>query len=295
MATAQTALPSIAAVTRRIARKFGAARLAYGHGTFNALDEAAWLVLHSCRIPLDQFEEHAERTLTAVELRRIEKLADRRIHERIPVAYLTHEAWLGEFSFYVDRRVIVPRSFIAELLPDGIAPFLGGPVRNALDMCTGSGCLAVLLAHALPKAKVHAADLSSGALAVARRNVKAYGLEQRIQLVHSNLFDAISKRRYDLIVSNPPYIDAKTMGRLPDEYLSEPRMALAGGKDGLELVHKILVAAKRQLTPHGTLVCEIGHNRKVLERAYPRVPFTWLDTSAGDGYVFLIGREQLPG
>ena len=295
MATAQTALPSIAAVTRRIARKFGAARLAYGHGTFNALDEAAWLILHSCRIPLHQFEEHAERTLTAVELRRIEKLADRRIHERIPVAYLTHEAWLGEFSFYVDRRVIVPRSFIAELLPDGIAPFLGGPVRNALDMCTGSGCLAVLLAHAFPKAKVQGVDLSSGALAVARRNVKAYRLEKRIQLVHSNLFDAISERRYDLIVSNPPYIDAKTMARLPDEYLAEPRMALAGGKDGLELVHKILVAAKRQLTPHGTLVCEIGHNRKVLERAYPRVPFTWLDTSAGDGYVFLIGREQLPG
>ena len=235
MATAQTTLPSIAAVTRRIARKFGAARLAYGHGTFNALDEAAWLILHSCRIPLDQFEEHAERTLTAVELRRIEKLADRRIHERIPVAYLTHEAWLGEFSFYVDRRVIVPRS------------------------------------------------------------LKAYGLEQRIQLVHSNLFDSISERRYDLIVSNPPYIDAKTMARLPDEYLAEPRMALAGGKDGLELVHKILVAAKRQLTPHGTLVCEIGHNRKVLERAYPRVPFTWLDTSAGTGYVFLVGREQLPG
>ncbi|MEI6719300.1 MAG: 50S ribosomal protein L3 N(5)-glutamine methyltransferase [Betaproteobacteria bacterium] len=295
MATAQTALPSIAAVTRRIARKFGAARLAYGHGTFNALDEAAWLTLHSCRIPLDQFEEHAERTLTAVELRRIEKLADRRIHERIPVAYLTHEAWLGEFSFYVDRRVIVPRSFIAELLPDGIAPFLGGPIRNALDMCTGSGCLAVLLAHAFPEAKVQGVDLSSGALAVARRNVKAYRLEKRIQLVHSNLFDAISERRYDLIVSNPPYVDGKTMARLPDEYLAEPRMALAGGKDGLELVHKILVAAKRQLTPHGTLVCEIGHNRKVLERAYPRVPFTWLDTSAGDGYVFLVGREQLPG
>lgn len=295
MATPQTALPSIAAVTRRIARKFGTARLAYGHGTFNALDEAAWLVLHSCRIPLDQFEAHAQRTVSAIELRRIEKLAERRVQDRIPVAYLTHEAWLGEFSFYVDRRVIVPRSFIAELLPDGIGPFLDSPVRNALDMCTGSGCLAVLLAHAFPKAKVQGVDLSAGALAVARRNVKAYGLESRIQLVQSNLFDTIPKQRYDLIVSNPPYVDGKTMAKLPDEYLAEPRMALAGGKDGLELVRKILVAAKRQLTPRGTLVCEIGHNRKVLERAYPRVPFTWLDTSAGDGYVFLVGREQLPG
>lgn len=295
MATANPAPPSIDSVTRRVARKFGAARLAYGHGTFNAADEAAWLVLHACKIPLDRYEEHSGRPVSQPELRRIEKLADRRVRERIPVAYLTREAWLGDFNFYVDRRVIVPRSFIAELLPDGIAPFLDRPVRTALDMCTGSGCLAVLLAHAYPDARVDGVDLSSGALAVARRNVEAYGLAGRIRLTRSNLFRSIPGRRYDLIVSNPPYVDAKSMAKLPDEYLSEPRMALAGGKDGLALVHGIMSAAKRQLRPKGTLLCEIGHNRKALERAYPRTPFTWLDTSGGDGYVFLVGREQLPG
>lgn len=295
MATAQAALPTLEQVTRRLARRFGAARLAYGHGTLNAFEEAAWLVLHSCRVPLDRYGEFAARAVSNAELRRIEKFADRRIHERIPAAYLTREAWLGDFSFYVDRRVIVPRSFIAELLPDGIAAFLERPVRGALDMCTGSGCLAVLLAHAFPLAKVDAVDLSSGALAVAKRNVNAYGLGKRIRLTRSDLFRSIPDRRYDLIVSNPPYVDARSMAKLPDEYLSEPRMALAGGKDGLALVHVILAAAKRHLAPKGALVCEIGHNRKALELAYPRTPFTWLDTSGGDGYVFLVGKEQLPG
>lgn len=234
--------------------------------------------------------------MSAAEARHVERLAERRIRERIPAAYLTHEAWLGDFRFYVDRRVIVPRSFVAELLPDGIAPFLQRPVRSVLDMCTGSGCLAVLLAHAFPGARVDGVDLSAGALAVARRNVAAYRLASRIRLVKSDLFDAIpARRRYDLIVSNPPYVDAASMARLPDEYRSEPRMALAGGKDGLMLVHRILEGARRHLNPRGALVCEIGHNRKALERAYPRVPFTWLDTGAGDGYVFLLEREQIPG
>jgi ribosomal protein L3 glutamine methyltransferase len=295
MSSAIGARHSIASVTRRIARKFSAARLAYGHGTFNATEEAAWLVLHSCKVPLDRFEENARRPVSPSELVLIDKLSERRIRDRIPVAYLTHEAWLGDHSFYVDRRVIVPRSFIAELLPDGIAPFLQVPVRSALDMCTGSGCLAVLLARAFPRARVDGVDLSSGALTVAKRNVAAYRLEKRIRLKQSNLFHAIPAQRYDLIVSNPPYVDAKSMASLPDEYRSEPRMALAGGEDGLVLVHRILAAMKLHLNPGGSLVCEIGHNRKALERAYPRMPFTWLDTSAGDGYVFLIGREQLPG
>jgi ribosomal protein L3 glutamine methyltransferase len=295
MSSASSARDSIASVTRRIARKFSAASLAYGHGTFNATEEAAWLVLHSCKVPLDRFEKSAQRPVSPSELRRIEKLSERRIRDRIPVAYLTHEAWLGDFSFYVDRRVIVPRSFIAELLPEGIAPFLHVPVRSALDMCTGSGCLAVLLAHAFPRARIDGVDLSSGALAVAKRNVAAYRLGKRIRLKQSNLFQAIPARRYDLIVSNPPYVDAKSMASLPGEYRSEPQMALAGGEDGLKLVHKILGAMKRHLNPGGSLVCEIGHNRKALERAYPRLPLTWLDTSAGDEYVFLVGREQLPG
>ncbi|MBS0336045.1 MAG: 50S ribosomal protein L3 N(5)-glutamine methyltransferase [Proteobacteria bacterium] len=286
---------TVAAAIQGIARRFGAARLAYGHGTLNAREEAAWIVLHACRIPFDAFAQQAARELSAAETRRIEKLAGRRIRDRIPAAYLTHEAWLGDFRFYVDRRVIVPRSFIAELLPDGVAPFLQRPVRTALDMCTGSGCLAVLLAHAFPGARVDGIDLSAGALAVARRNVAAYRLASRIRLAKSNLFDAVpARRRYDLIVSNPPYVDAASMRRLPDEYRSEPRVALAGGTDGLVLVHRILEGARRHLNPRGALVCEIGHNRKALERACPRAPFTWLDTSAGDGYVFLLEREQIP-
>ena len=236
----------------------------------------------------------ATRELSPAQARRVEKLAERRIRERIPAAYLTHEAWLGDFRFYVDRRVIVPRSFIAELLPDGLAPFLERPVRRALDMCTGSGCLAVLLAHAYSGAKVDGVDLSSGALAVAKRNVTAYRLASRVRLVQSDLYRAIPDKRYDLIVSNPPYVNAASMAKLPDEYRSEPRMALAGGEDGLLLVRRILEASRRHLNPRGTLVCEIGHNRRALERAYPRLPFTWLDTSAGDGYVFLLERDQLP-
>ena len=286
---------TIAEIIRRVARRFGAAHLAYGHGTLNARQEASWLVLHACRIRMDDFVQHAARDLTVAEMRRIDKLAERRIRDRIPIAYLTHEAWLGKYRFYVDRRAIVPRSFIAELLPDGIEPFLHGPVRSALDLCAGSGCLGVLLAHAFPRAMVDGVDLSPRALAVAKRNVEDYALESRIRLAQSDLFDAIPARRYDIIVSNPPYVDAPTMARLPAEYRSEPRMALSGGEDGLFLVRRILSAAKRHLKPRGVLVCEIGHNRRALERAYPRVPFTWLDTSAGDGLVFLLEREQFPG
>ncbi len=277
------------------ARRLRAARLAYGHGTLNAQEEATWLVLHACRISLDELEPCADRPVAPADLRRIEKLIQRRIGERIPASYLTHEAWLGEYRFYVDRRAIVPRSFIAELLPEGIDPFLRRPVRAALDLCTGSGCLAILLALAFASARVDAADLSAGALNVARRNVKDYRLGRRIRLVRSDLFTCLAERRYNLIVSNPPYVTAASMGKLPSEYRAEPRMALAGGDDGLLLVRRILTGAKRHLKPRGTLVCEIGHNRRALERAFPRLPFTWLETSAGDGIVFLLEREQIPG
>ena len=285
---------TVAATIRRTARRFGEAHLTYGHGTTNAREEATWIVLHACGIAFDDFESQADRELSPVESRRLEKLSERRIRERIPAAYLTNEAWLGNFRFYVDRRVIVPRSFVAELLPDAISPFLGRPVRGALDMCTGSGCLAVLLANSYPRAKVDAVDLSAGALAVARRNVTDYKLTGRVRLVRSDRVGAIPARRYDLLVSNPPYVNAAGMAGLPEEYRAEPRMALAGGKDGLELVYRIMEGARRHLNPRGTLVCEIGHNRRALERNYPGVPFTWLETSAGDGYVFLLEREQIP-
>jgi ribosomal protein L3 glutamine methyltransferase len=218
------------------------------------------------------------------------------VRERTPAAYLTHEAWLGEFRFYVDERVIVPRSFIAELLRDGLAPWIADAkrVRSALDLCTGSGCLAVLAAHAFPKAQVDAADLSPEALQVARRNVKDYALGKRVRLVRSDLFKRLAARRYDLILSNPPYVDAATMRALPREYRREPRLALAGGRDGLELVRRMLAQAAAHLNPGGLLIVEIGHNRAVLEKAYPRLPFTWLETSAGDDYVFMLRREDLP-
>ena len=286
--------PTVARTIRALAARFKAAGLAFGHGTHNARDEAAWLVMHVLRIAADQLRSQQARTLIAVETRRIDRLAERRLRERIPLAYLVREAWLGDFRFYVDQRVIVPRSFIGEILEDGIAPLLRGPVRRALDLCTGSGCLAIVLAHAFPRALVDAADLSSAAMSVALRNVSDYRLKKRIRLLPSDLFDALGGRRYDLIVSNPPYVSAKSMAALPAEYLREPRMSLAGGRDGLLLVHRILTQAKRHLRPRGALVCEIGHNRASLERAYPRVPFTWLETSAGDGFVFLLEREQLP-
>lgn len=286
---------SIAGAVRKVTAQLRAAPLAYGHGTFNAREEAAWIVSHACRIPPDQFESSPGRVPTPSELQRMERLAARRIRERVPVAYLIHEAWLGDYRFYVDRRVIVPRSFIAELLPDDISLLLRNPVGAALDLCTGSGCLAVLLAHSFPKALVDAVDLSSAALAVAKRNVTEYHLAGRIRLLRSDLFTTLSRKRYDLIVSNPPYVDSASMDRLPDEYRAEPRMALAGGKDGLWLVRKILAGARAHLNPGGVLVCEIGHNREALERAYPKMPFTWLETSSGDGFVFMLEQEQLPG
>lgn len=285
---------TVGEVIDSVTRRLRAAKLAYGHGTFNAREESAWLVLHACRIPHGEFAASIDRLVSPVEGRRLENLVEQRIRQRVPAAYLTRQAWLGEHPFYVDRRVIVPRSFIAELLPDAIEVFLRAPVRSALDLCTGSGCLAILLALAFRQARVDAVDLSRGALAVARKNVETYRLGRRVKLLRSNLFASLAGRRFDLIVSNPPYVSEASMRKLPGEYLAEPRMALAGGEDGLLLVRRILAQARKHLNPRGLLVCEIGHNRKALERAFPRLPFTWLETSAGDGLVFLLEREHLP-
>jgi ribosomal protein L3 glutamine methyltransferase len=273
---------------------FRRARLHYGHGTHNARDEAAWLVCSVARVPFDELAGSLGRALPPPVLRRIRALAARRIDEREPLAYLLNEAWLGPHRFHVDRRVIVPRSFIAELLPDGLTPWLPRRgVRRALDLCTGSGCLAILAALAWPAARVDAVDLSAGALAVAKRNVADYRLGARLRLVRSDLFAGLRDERYDAILSNPPYVDAPSMKRLPKEYRWEPALALAGGRDGLALVDRMLAEASRHLTPNGVLVVEIGHNRAALERKYPRMPFTWLETSAGDGFVFLVRRGDL--
>jgi ribosomal protein L3 glutamine methyltransferase len=277
--------------------RFEEAGLAYGHGTDNAYDEAAYLALHALRLPPDRLEPFLDAQLLPEEMARVLELIRRRAEERLPAAYLTREAWLGDFRFYVDERVIVPRSFIAELLREGLAPWIDDPagIGSALDLCTGSGCLAVLLAHAFPGAAVDATDVSEGALEVAAQNVGAYGLEARIRLKRSDLFRALAGRTYDVIVSNPPYVSGPSMRALPAEFRREPPLALAGGEDGLRFVRRILKAAPRHLKPGGVLVVEIGHNRDALEAAFPGVAFTWPETSAGADRVFLLHREQLPG
>jgi ribosomal protein L3 glutamine methyltransferase len=271
------------------------AGVSFGHGTTNAVDEAAWLVLHTLDLPVDQLGPHLDLQVNPAHEKAAASLVAKRIRLRKPAAYLLNEAWLGPHRFYVDERVIVPRSFIAELLRERLSPWIAGPgrVRTALDLCTGSGCLAILMALAFPKSSVDAADLSADALAVAAMNVAGYRLGKRVRLVASDLFGALEGRTYDLIVSNPPYVTAAAMRRLPEEYRREPEMALASGGDGLAHTRAILAGAKRHLNPGGLLVVEIGHNRKALERAFPRLPFLWPELSAGPGFVFVLNREDL--
>ncbi|MGH8697120.1 MAG: 50S ribosomal protein L3 N(5)-glutamine methyltransferase [Burkholderiales bacterium] len=276
-----------------LARRFARGKLFFGHGTHTARDEAAWLVCHVLRIPFGELERALERPVPAAVARRLERLAARRIATREPLAYVLREAWLANHRFYVDRRVIVPRSHIAELVPNRLAPWLPwGEATRVLDLGTGSGCLAILAALAFPRARVDASDVSAAALAVARRNVKSYRLGRRIRPVRSDLFAALPER-YELILCNPPYVPATEMRRLPAEYRAEPRLALAGGRDGLSFVRRLLAEAGDHLASNGVLVMEIGANRKTLEKAFPRLPFTWLATSAGQGLVFLLRRTEL--
>jgi ribosomal protein L3 glutamine methyltransferase len=278
-------------LVRETARAFRAARLHFGHGTASAHDEAAWLVAHVLGVFAGELV--GGEAVSPRRARRMRALARRRIRERIPLAYLLGEAWLDGRRFHVDRRVIVPRSFISELLRERFRPWLRRPVWRALDLCTGSGCLAVLLALAFPKARVDATDISREALAVARINVRRHRLARRVRLVRSDLFRALGDRRYDLIVTNPPYVGARALRGLPPEYDYEPRAALAAGHDGLDVVRRILADARAHLSPRGLLVCEVGAKR-ALERAFPAVEFAWPETS-DPGTVFLLTREQLPG
>ena len=293
---AQNQLFTLRDLMRFAVSRFNEADLFFGHGTDNAWDEAAYLLLHTLHLPLDRLDPFMEARLTATERAAVLDTIRRRIDERVPASYLTHEAWLGERRFYVDQRVIVPRSHIAELLEDQLSPWIEDPwaVRRALDLCTGSGCLAILAAIAFPEAQVDAIDLSPDALQVARRNVTDYGLESRVHLIESDAFTAIDSQRYDLIISNPPYVNAESMAELPDEYRREPELALASGEDGLDFTRIILSKAADHLNPGGVLVVEIGHNRDALEDAFPETPFVWLDTAAGDDFVFLLRREDLP-
>jgi len=275
--------------------RFNQAKLFFGHGSSNAYDEAAYLILHTLHLPLDRLEPFLDARLTDMERAEVLNIIQQRVEQRVPAAYLTHEAFLGDFSFYVDERVIVPRSFIAELLLEQLAPWITEPeeIGSVLDLCTGSGCLAILAAHAFPYASVDAVDLSLAALAVAERNVADYDLQDRVHLIESDLFAKLGGRQYDLIISNPPYVDAASVAALPQEYLHEPKLALGSGHDGLDATHIILEHAAQHLTDNGVLVVEIGHNREVLEAAYPNLPFTWLDVSAGDQFVFMLHRNDL--
>ena len=275
--------------------RFNEAKLFFGHGSDNAFDEAAYLILHTLHLPLDRLDPFLDASLTHGESEQVQTVIERRVKERLPAAYLTHEAWLGEHRFYVDERVIVPRSFIAELLHEQLAPWLETPgeVSSVLDLCTGSGCLAILAALNFPNARVDAVDLSQDALDVATRNIADYSLQDRIKLVESDLFAALKGRTYDVIVSNPPYVNAESVAALPPEYQAEPALALGSGEDGLDATRQILAQAKSHLNPGGLLVVEIGHNRDTLEAAYPTLPFTWLDTESGDQFVFMLRREDL--
>ncbi|CAG9932871.1 50S ribosomal protein L3 N(5)-glutamine methyltransferase [Candidatus Nitrotoga arctica] len=274
---------------------FNEAKLSFGHGSASAYDEAAYLILHTLHLPLDTLNPFLDARLISDEKNALLALLKQRVDKRIPAAYLTHEAWLGDFRFYVDERVIVPRSFIAELIQEQFAPWIADTkiMTNVLDLCTGSGCLAILAAHAFPDAIVDAVDISPTALKVAQRNVADYGLEDRINLIKSDIFSNLTGKQYDLIISNPPYVDAPSMAALPPEYRHEPQLALGSGADGLVATREILEHAADHLNPNGLLVVEIGHNRPALEVAYPNLPFIWLEVAAGNEFVFMLRREDL--
>ena len=291
---------TVAAAVAQAAQRLSSAGLAFGHGTTNAEDEAAWLVLWRLGLPLDSDlsdapDSTAHRTVTAEEAAAVDALIDQRIQTRKPAAYLTHEAWLQGVPFYVDERAIVPRSFIAELLADGsIDDFLGEHTRRVLDLCTGNGSLAILAAMAYPEVEVTGADISADALAVARINVDKHGLAQRVQLQISDGMESLPGP-WDLILCNPPYVNAQSMSNLPAEYRAEPELALAGGTDGMDFIRKLLRDAPARMSEHAVLVLEIGNEREFFEAAFPTLPVFWIETSAGEDQVLLVTRQALQG
>ena len=275
--------------------RFEESEIFFGHGTDNAYDEAVWLIMSALHLPHDTLHNFLDARITESERKQLSHLIERRISERIPTAYLLREAWLQGFKFYVDERVIVPRSFIAELLEDGLQAWIEYPelIHSAADICTGSGCLGVLLANAFPDAAIDVVDISKDAIAVSNINIANYGLQERVQAIESDMFSALKGKKYDLIISNPPYVDAPSMATLPREYQIEPQLALGSGAAGLDHTHTILREAAKHLNDNGILVVEIGHNRDALIDAYPNLPFTWLDTTSGDEFVFLLSKQQL--
>ena len=277
--------------------RFTEAGLSFGHGSTNAYDEAAYLILHTLHLPLDTLDPFLDARLLDHEIDAVMKVIERRAKDRIPAAYITQEAWMHGRRFYVDERVIVPRSFIGELLQDGLQPYVADPdhVTRVLELCTGSGCLAILAAQAFENADVDAVDISADALAVARRNVDDYRLDERVSLYEGDLYAPLPpEERYEVIITNPPYVNAQAMQALPEEYKHEPELALAGGADGMDVVRRIVRDAGKWLTEDGVLVVEIGNERPNVEAALGGLDLVWLSTSAGDDNVFLIQAADLP-
>ncbi len=274
--------------------RLGQADLAYGHGTDNPRDEAAWLVGRTLGLAPHELDAHLDRVLTPAEQAAVQQIIDARIATRKPTAYLLKEAWFAGLRFYVDERVIVPRSLMGELILDAFQPWVAtDSVRRVLDLCTGSGCIAIAAALAFPQAQVDATDISADALAVARINVAGHHLEHRVRIIESDLYAALAGERYDLILSNPPYVDAMDMAGLPQEYRHEPSLALASGASGLDAIIRILAAAAAHLQPGGILVAEVGNSCGALQECFDTVPFTWLATASGDDSVFMLTLEEL--
>lgn len=293
---AQANLRTLRDVLRFAVTRFSEAGVFFGHGQADAFDEAAFLVMRSLRLPLERLDVFLGAYLTHGEINTLLQQIDLRVKKRLPAAYILKEAWLQGLKFYVDERVIVPRSFIGELLRDQLQPWIADPdgALDVLDLCTGSGCLAILAAEAFTAARVDAADVSADALAVARRNVDDYDLSGRVRLIESDLFAKLPDQRYDLIVCNPPYVPDASMQRLPQEYQHEPDLALAGGSDGMKVIKRLLREARGHLKRGGLLVVEVGGERATVEKHFGAIPMTWLTTSAGDDMVFLCRQDDLP-
>lgn len=295
MTTPATTFLTLRDLLRYAVTRFNKEKLFFGHGSANALDEAAYLLLHTLHLPLDKIEPFLDAHLLPSEIDAVLRVIDRRAVDRVPASYITNEAWLGTYNFYVDERVIVPRSFIAELIPEHFSPWVTDPeaITNILELCTGSGCLPIMLADMFSEAHVDAVDISKDALEVAKRNVGTYELQDRITLIESDLYSNVPDKKYDLIITNPPYVNSGSMAKLPKEYMHEPQIALAGGDDGMDLVRKIVAGAAQRLTEDGFLMVEIGNERAFAEAAFPELNLTWLSTSAGDDMVFLVEASQL--
>ncbi len=270
--------------------------LSYGHGYDNPYDEAAFLVLRLLSIPLDYEDKFLDAAITYNERKKLLKAIDARCDDLMPTAYITKEWWLAGYRFYVDKRVLIPRSFIAELLKDSLSPWVEDPeaVTSVLDMCTGLGCLAIMAADIFPNAQIDAADISSKALAVAKNNIANYGLEDVVHPIKSDVYSALSGKQYDVIISNPPYVTDEAIKTLPREYRHEPVLGLAAGPDGMDVIKKIMAGAREHLTDNGILVVELGNGREAFEKIWPDIPVVWLTTSGGDDQVFTVKKQDLP-